>query len=158
MRLNKETLKQIIREELEAVLDESALLKKFKDDKEAELRNKLKDMGKPASTLDDLKKHSPHQLASIGQALDPGYPGTFVDTAATSGYKAGTLMSPYPPRNPYGGRFFYAFEPEGTLESGAREGSISLFTVPPQTGELEFVTAYAVEDVDEELKKLSEKG
>ena len=33
MKLTKEQLKQIIKEELEAVLDESALLKKFKREK-----------------------------------------------------------------------------------------------------------------------------
>ena len=159
MKLDKETLMQIIKEEVEAVLDESALLKKFKRKKENELLKKFKDMGKkPRKTFNDLKKHSPHQLASIGQALDPGYPGTFVDTAATSGYKAARLTTGYPPRNPYGGRFFYTFEPADTLESGARNGSISLFAIEPQTNEFEFVTAYAVEDVDEELKKLAEKG
>jgi|TARA_B100000035_G_scaffold313919_1_gene328758 hypothetical protein len=158
MKLDKETLMQIIKEELEAVLDESVQLKKFRRAKDSELLKTFKKMGKPArKTFNDLKKHSPHQLTSIGQALVPEYPGTFVDTVATSGYKAGALTNDVA-SNPYGGRFFYTFEPEDTLESGARKGSISLFTVPPQTGELEFVTAYAVEDVDEELKKLAEKG
>ena len=158
MKLDKETLMQIIKEELEAVLDESALLQKFKRKKESELLKKFKDMGKPArKTFNDLKKHSPHQLSSIGQALVPGYPGSFVDTDATSGLKASQFMI-YPPRNPYGGRFHYTFEPADTLESGARKGSISLFAIEPQTNEFEFVTAYDVEDIEEELKKLAKKG
>ena len=158
MKLNKETLMQIIKEELEAVLDESALLKKYSRKKKSELLKTFKDMGKPArKTYNNLRKHSPHQLASIGQALVPGYPGTFVDTPATSGYKAAQLMTGYPPRNPYGGRFFYTFEPADAMSS-ARKGSISLFAIEPLTNELEFVTAYAVEDVEEELKKLAEKG
>ena len=158
MKLNKETLKQIIKEELEAVLDESALLKKFKRKKENELLKKFKDMGKkPRKTFNDLKSYSPHQLSSVGQALVPGYPETFVDTPAISGYKADQLMSGYPPRNPYGGRFFYAFKPDDAMSS-ARKGSIKLFAIEPQTNELEFVTAYAVEDVEEELKKLAEEG
>ena len=160
MKLDKETLMQIIKEELEAVLDESALLKKFKRKKENELLKKFRDMGKkPRKTFNDLKSHSPHQLASIGQSLVPGYPGTFVDTPAISGYKAARLVNGWPPRNPYGGRFFYTFEPAGYFSNHrARKGSISLFAIEPQTNELEFVTAYDVEDVEEELKKLAEKG
>ena len=157
MKLNRESLKQIIKEELEAVLGESALLKKFKDDKEAELRNKLKDMGKPESTLDDLKKQSPHQLASIGQALVPGYPGTFVDTPASRGYQASEYTNDIVP-NPYGGRFFYTYVPTDVLSSGARKGSIELFAVEPQTNEMEFVAAYDVEDVEEELKRIAKRG
>ena len=158
MKLDKETLIQIIKEELEAVLDESSLLKKFKRKKASELLKKFKDMGKPArKTYNNLRKISPHQLSSVGQALVPGHPGTFVDTPATSGYKASFYGGGRPPQNPYGGRFFYWFEPDDAMSS-ARKGSISLFAIEPQTNELEFVTAYAVEDVEEELKKLAEKG
>ena len=158
MKLDKETLIQIIKEELEAVLDESALLKRHGRKKKSEFLKTLKDMGKPArETFNDLKKYSPHQLSSLGQALVPGYPETFLDTASTSGYKASQLMSGYPPRNPYGGRFFYTFEPDDAMSS-ARKGSIRLFAIEPQTNELEFVTAYAVEDVEEELKKIAEEG
>ena len=157
MKLDKETLKRIIKEELEAVLDESALLKKLKRKKESELLKKFKDMGKPArKTFNDLKKHSPQQLASIGQAFVPGYPGTFVDTPAASGYRA-AKSNTKPVPNPYGGRFLYMFEPADVMSS-ARKGSISLFAIEPQTNELEFVTAYAVQDVEEELKKLAAKG
>ena len=43
MKLDKETLKQIIKEELEAVLDESAILKQFaKDRKVQQIAKKYK--------------------------------------------------------------------------------------------------------------------
>ena len=48
MKLDKETLMQIIKEELEDVLDESALLKRHMKDRKQKFLKKLKDMGKPA--------------------------------------------------------------------------------------------------------------
>ena len=48
MKIDKETLIQIIKEELEAVIDESALLKKHMKDRKRELLKKFKEMGKPA--------------------------------------------------------------------------------------------------------------
>ncbi len=157
MKLKRETLKQIIKEELEAVLDESSLLKRYKREKESELLKKFKDMGKPArKTFNDLRDYSPHQLSSIGQALVPGYPEMFVDTPATRGYQASQYTNDIVP-NPYGGRFFYTFEPDDAMSS-ARKGSIILYAVEPQTNEMEFVAAYDVEDVEEELKKLAKRG
>jgi len=162
MILNKETLKQIIKEELEAVLDESALLKKFKAKKENELMKKFKDMGKkPRKTFNDLRSHSPEQLASIGQALDPAYPGHYSGTTATKGYVGARSNKIVP--NPYGGRFFYMFQPEDfaqrTNDGGsADKGSISLFVYEPATGDIEFTSAYGVEDLDSELRRVANLG
>ena len=73
MKLNKETLKQIIKEELEVVLDETRLLKKYMRGKESEFLKKLKDMGKsPRKTFNAL---DPQQRSVIGQSLVDGYPG-----------------------------------------------------------------------------------
>ena len=73
MKLNKETLKQIIKEELEAVLDETRLLKKYMRGKESEFLKKLKDMGKPArKTFNAL---DPQMRSVMGQSLIDGYPG-----------------------------------------------------------------------------------
>lgn len=75
MKLNKETLKQIIKEELEAVLDESQLLKKYARGKEQEFLKKLKDMGKPArKTFNNL---DPQMRSVLGQSLVDDYPGMF---------------------------------------------------------------------------------
>ena len=159
MKLNKETLKRIIREELEAVLDESALLKKFKAKKENELMKKFKDMGKkPRKTFNDLRSHSPDQLVSIGQAFDPAYPGRYAGTPATAGAVGASSNKIVP--NPYGGRFFYMFQPEDfaqrTNDGGsADKGSISLFSYEPVSGDMEFANAYAVEDLDKELKRIA---
>jgi hypothetical protein len=166
MKLNKETLKRIIKEELEAVLDESALLKKFKAKKENELMKKFKDMGKkPRKTFNDLRSHSPDQLASIGQAFDPAYPGRYAGTPATAGAVGASSNKIVP--NPYGGRFFYMFEPEDFVQRTGKadqrtgevgpikKGSISLFSYEPASGDMEFANAYAVEDLDKELKRVA---
>jgi hypothetical protein len=81
MKLNKETLKQIIKEELEAVLDETRLLKKYMRGKESEFLKKLQDMGKPPrKTFNAL---DPQQRSVIGQSLIDGYPG-MVDVSDAS--------------------------------------------------------------------------
>ena len=73
MKLKKETLKLIIKEELEAVLDESQLLKKFMRGKDQEFLKKLKDMGKsPRKTFNAL---DPQMRSVLGQSLVDGYPG-----------------------------------------------------------------------------------
>ena len=162
MKLNKETLKRIIKEELDAVLDESALLKKFKAKKENELMKKFQDMGKkPRKTFNDLRSHSPDQLASIGQAFDPAYPGRYAGTPATAGAVGASSNKIVP--NPYGGRFFYMFEPEDFVQrtsdgGSANKGSISLFSYVPASGDMEFADAYAVEDLDKELKRIANLG
>lgn len=149
MKLNKETLKQIIREELEAVLDESALLKRHMKDRKRELFKKFKEMGKPArKTYNNLKKHSPHQLASIGQALVDGYPGHHGDV--TSAQMRGEELRP----NPYGGRFHFTFEPEDLSKPGS--GIIQIYAIEPQTGDMEFQNAYPVERLSDELRKLAQ--
>ena len=75
MKLTKETLKQIIKEELQAVLDESVMFKKYKRKKEHELLKKFKDMGKPArKTFNAL---DPQMRSVIGQSLIDGYPGLY---------------------------------------------------------------------------------
>ena len=73
MKLNKETLIQIIKEELEAVLDETQLLKKYMKGKDQEFLNKLRDMGKPPrKTFNAL---DPQMRSVLGQSLVDGYPG-----------------------------------------------------------------------------------
>lgn len=162
MKLNKETLKRIIKEELDAVLDESVLLKKFKAKKENELMKKFQDMGKkPRKTFNALRSHSPDQLASIGSALVPGYPEHYAGTPSTKGYKAMLDMDPEP--NPYGGRFYFMFEPEDFAQrtnndDDANKGSLSLFVHEPMSSEMEFVNAYTVDDLDEELRRLAKEG
>ena len=72
MKLNKETLMQIIKEELEAVLDESRLLGRYTKDKEEELKQALRDMGKdPDETISAL---GPDSANMIGQSLIDDYP------------------------------------------------------------------------------------
>jgi len=127
---------------------------------------KFKDMGKkPRKTFNALRSHSPDQLASIGQALVPEFPGQYAGTASTKGY-AGALSNKIVP-NPYGGRFQYMFEPEdfetrtkqSTKEDGyVGRGSISLFEYVPASKEMEFVNAYAVEDLDQELRRIATLG
>ena len=149
MKLNKETLMQIIKEELEAVLDESALLKRHMKDRKRELLKKFKEMGKPArKTYNNLKKHSPHQLASIGQALVDGYPGLHGDLTAAQA--RGEEIQP----NPYGGRFHFMFKPEEYSKPGS--GIIQIYAVEPQTGDMEFYNAYYVERLSDELKSLAQ--
>jgi len=72
MKLNKETLKQIIKEELEAVLDESQLLDRYSKNKEEEFRQYLRDMGKdPDEIIDTL---GPEQTDVMRQSLIDDYP------------------------------------------------------------------------------------
>ena len=82
MKLDKETLKRIIKEELESVLDESQLLDRYSKDKEEEFRQYLRDMGKdPDEIIDTLgPEHSrTHQR---------------VDPASSSVYRAHTCEPP----------------------------------------------------------------
>ena len=150
MKIDKETLIQIIKEELEAVLDESALLKKHMKDKKRELFKKFKEMGKPArKTYNNLRKHSPHQLASIGQALVPGYPGIYGDPPLSAAQARGEDLRP----NPYGGKFHFTFVPN-RFKPGA--GLIQIYALEPATGDMEFQNAYKVERLSDELKKLAQ--
>ena len=73
MKLNKETLKQIIKEELEAVLGESRLLRQFSKDKEDELKQYIGDMGKDPD--DVFAALGPDSVEVMGQTLvGRGYP------------------------------------------------------------------------------------
>jgi len=76
MELNKETLMQIIKEELEAVLDESALLKRYGKHKKAELRQHIRDMGKDPDTVQ--KSLGPASFDMMGQTLIDNYPKTII--------------------------------------------------------------------------------
>jgi len=146
MKLNKETLKQIIREELEAVLDESALLKRHMKDRKREFFKKLKDMGKsPRKTYNAL---DPHMRSVLGQSLVDGYPGFHAD--ATASQARGEELRP----NPYGGRFHFTFEPEDLSKPGS--GIIQIYAIEPQTGDMEFQNAYPVERLSDELRKLAQ--
>jgi len=74
MRINKETLKRIIKEELEAVLDESQLLDRYSKNKEEEFRQYLRDMGKdPDEIIDTL---GPEQTDVMRQSLIDDYPSS----------------------------------------------------------------------------------
>ena len=74
MKLNKKTLKQIIKEELEAVLSESRILSKYTKDKEEEFRQYLQDMGKDPDEVRGALGHSSYNMT--GQSLIDNYPGT----------------------------------------------------------------------------------
>jgi|GEM_PF-5448942 len=67
MKLNKEALKQIIKEELEAVLDESKLLRQFSKDKEDEFKQYIRDMGKDPD--DVFAALGPGGVEVMGQTL-----------------------------------------------------------------------------------------
>ena len=68
MKLNKQTLKRIIKEEL----DESQLLDRYSKDKEEEFRQYLRDMGKdPDEIIDTL---GPEQTDVMRQSLIDDYP------------------------------------------------------------------------------------
>lgn len=72
MKLSKETLKRIIKEELDAVLGESRLLDRYSKDKEEEFRQYLRDMGKdPDEIIDTL---GPAQADVMRQSLIDDYP------------------------------------------------------------------------------------
>ena len=74
MKLNKETLKKIIKEELEAVLDESAILKQFGKDKKQKLRQHIRGMGK---NPDEVRAAlGPDSFNMMGQSLIDDYPRT----------------------------------------------------------------------------------
>ena len=72
MKLNKETLKQIIKEELESFLDESRLIGKYTKDKEEELKQKIADMGKDPDEV--IATLGPDGANMIGQSLIDDYP------------------------------------------------------------------------------------
>ena len=74
MKLNKETLKRIIKEELEAVLGESRILSKYVKDKKEEFRQYLQDMGKDPDEVRDALGHNSYNV--MGQTLVNNYPGT----------------------------------------------------------------------------------
>ena len=146
MKLNEETLRQIIKEELEDVLDESALLKKYLKPMKSKFMKKLKDMGKsPRKTYNSL---DPQMRSSLGQAtVHPGYP-------QVGDYTVDDVHSTDPRPNPYGGRFHFTFEPEDLSKPGS--GIIQIYAIEPQTGDMEFQNAYPVERLSDELKKLAQ--
>ena len=72
MKLNKETLKRIIKEELDNVLGESRLLDRYTKDKEEELKQTFRAMGKdPDETIAAL---GPDSANMMGQSLIDDYP------------------------------------------------------------------------------------
>jgi hypothetical protein len=86
MKLNKETLKRIIKEELNNVLDESQLLDRYSKDKEEEFRQYLRDMGKdPDEIIDTL---GPAQSDVMRQSLIDNYPSS-LPSSATKAYLDG---------------------------------------------------------------------
>ena len=128
MKLNKETLKQIIKEELEAVLGESRLLDGYSKDKEEEFRQYLRDMGKdPDEIIDTL---GPAQADVMRQTLIGNYPKSLGDMPNTIEYK-------WNPDSP-----------------GSPSGTIGLYGFEPQTQETEFLTAYKIENLEDELERL----
>ena len=74
MKLNEEALKQIIKEELEAVLGESRILNKYVKDKEEEFRQYLRDMGKDPDEVRGALGHNSYNV--MGQTLVNNYPRT----------------------------------------------------------------------------------
>ena len=72
MKVNKKTLKEIIKEELEAVLDESQLLDRYSKDKEEEFRQYLQDMGKDPDEI--INALGPEQSDVMRQSLIDDYP------------------------------------------------------------------------------------
>ena len=75
MKVTKSYIKQLIKEELEAVLRETRILDKFKKDKEEELKQMMRDMGKdPDDTMASLGAHG---TSVIGQSLVDDYPGVY---------------------------------------------------------------------------------
>ena len=74
MKLDKETLMQIIKEELETVLDESVLLRKFTKDKKDKLRQHIGDMGKDPDEVEAAL--GPDSFNMMGQSLIDNYPRT----------------------------------------------------------------------------------
>lgn len=72
MKLTEAKLKEIIKEELEAVLDESQLLDRYLKGKEEEFRQHLRDMGKdPDEVIDTL---GPEQANVMRRTLVSNYP------------------------------------------------------------------------------------
>jgi len=67
MKLTKQTLKRIIKEEYEVVLDESRLLRQFSKDKEDELKQYIRDMGKDPD--DVFAALGPDSVEVMGQTL-----------------------------------------------------------------------------------------
>ena len=67
MKLTKQTLKRIIKEELEAVMSESRLLRQFSKDKEEELKQYIRDMGKDPD--DVFTALGPDSVEVMGQTL-----------------------------------------------------------------------------------------
>jgi hypothetical protein len=72
MKLNKETLIQIIKEELEAVLDESAILKQFAKDKKEKLSQHIRNLSKDPDEVEDAL--GPFSFNMMGQTLIDDYP------------------------------------------------------------------------------------
>lgn len=72
MKLNKETLKQIIKEELEDILDESRLIGQYSKDKEEEFKQYLRDMGKDPDEI--IATLGPDSTNIMGQQFVDNYP------------------------------------------------------------------------------------
>ena len=128
MKLDRETLKQIIKEELEAVLGESRLLDRYSKDKEEEFRQYLRDMGKdPDEIIDTL---GPAQADVMRQTLVGNFPKSLDDMPNT---------------------IQYSWEPDSP---DSPSGTIGLYGFVPETQETEFLTAYKIENLEDELERL----
>ena len=128
MKLNKETLMQIIKEELEAVLSESRLLDRYSKDKEEEFRQYLRDMGKdPDEIIDAL---GPAQADVMRQTIVGNFPKSLDDMPNT---------------------IQYSWEPDSP---DSPSGTIGLYGFVPETQEIEFLTAYKIQNLEDELERL----
>ena len=128
MKLKRETLERIIKEELDAVLDESRLLDRYSKDKEEEFRQYLRDMGKdPDEIIDTL---GPAQSDVMRQTLVGNFPKSMDDM----------------PREIY-----FTWKPDSP---NSPSGIIGFYEFVPETRETEFVTAYEVSNLEDELQRL----
>ena len=128
MKLKKETLKQIIKEELDAVLGESRLLDRYVKDKDEEFKQYIRDMGKDPDEV--IKALGPDSSNVMAQTVVDGYPKNLSDMPREIEY----TWKPDSPNSPSGIIGFYQFVPE--------------------TRETEFVTAYEVSNLEDELQRV----
>lgn len=128
MKLKRETLERIIKEELDAVLGESRLLDRYSKAKEEEFRQYLRDMGKdPDEIIDTL---GPAQADVMRQTLVGNFPKSLDDMPNT---------------------IQYSWEPDSP---DSPSGTIGLYGFVPETQETEFLTAYKIENLENELERL----
>ena len=128
MKLDNQTLKRIIKEELDAVLGESRLLDRYMKDKDEEFKQYIRDMGKDPDEV--IKSLGPDSSNVMAQTVVDGYPKNLSDM----------------PRE-----IEYTWHPD-SLNSAS--GIIGLHEFVPETRETEFITAYEVSNLEDELQRL----